>query len=158
MKKRKRERKNTGNSTIYYAAINPLEGIVHTGSFLKGQSVETGQPVLFTSTSKEEVYDMVYSEWQEDERGKVSGTLNDFEYTPYTTDEEGELEAVLDDINETDKLKMVAIDRPDSTDKLLIFSLEAFNSLPSGTKSKLLPKKQAKDGKRLKKDEVKGGE
>lgn len=136
----KRKRKQENNKTMYFAAINPLTDIVHVSSVgKKGVAVETGQPILFTSENKEDVYDMVDSDW---------------EYTPYTEAEAADLESVLDDINESGNLIMTAIDRPGSTDKLLIFSDIAFNSLPSATKAKLLPKKETKDGKRLKKAQL----
>lgn len=176
--KRLKQREN--GQTIYFAAIDPVNDVIRLGQIDSGNQVETGLPVLYTSTKQEDVYDMVYSSWEfveeVEERPEVGGTsefprdirparakkpskLNfvgikrEFEFTPYTESEFADLDAVLAGINATDNLKIVAIDRPESSDRLLVFSEFAFSKLPADTQIALQARKAAKEGTRIKKED-----
>lgn len=175
----KRLKKHESNGTIYFAAINPIDGVIHLGEFADGNQVETGLPVLYTSYNQGEVYDMVYSSWEyveeagAPERERLSkfprdirpqraekpakpnlvGIKREFEFTPYTESEFADLDAILAEINDTGNFKIVAIDHPGSSDKLLVFSEFAFSKLPADTQIALQARKAAKDGTRIKKED-----
>lgn len=170
----KRLKKNESNGAIYYAAISPIDGVIRLGEIAAGNQVETGLPVLYTSTSQDDVYDMAYSSWEFVEQDEASvkerisnfphdirpektkekpklvfkGVPRAFEFTPYAEDEYADLDDILADINDTDDFKMVAVERPGSNGKLLAFSEFAFSKLPVETQTKLQARK---DAKRIKK-------
>ena len=183
----KRIKRQDEDAIIHFAAACPLKDIYHIGSIKQGLQIETGLPVLFTAATQEEIYNMIYSEWEmveqlvpdpdydervdklglevvasvpefarstETEPPVCQGTPREFEFTPYTIAEQADLDAVLDIINSTDVLTMVSVPRPNSTDKLLIFSEYALSVLPVDVQLQLAPYKAAKDGQRLKKDEL----
>lgn len=174
-----RLKKNESNGAIYFAAIDPVNDVIRFGEIGIGSQVQTGLPMLYTSTSQDDVYDMAYSSWEMVEEDEASptppvrvsnfprdirpektkkkpklvfkGVPRAFEFTPYAEDEYADLDDILADINDTDDFKMVAVERPGSNGKLLAFSEFAFSKLPMETQTKLQARKDAKDGKRIKK-------
>lgn len=171
--------------TIYFVAMNPIDGVTHFGELRNGNEVETGLPVLYTSTDKDEVYNMVYDSWEmvEEEETTVEkirisnvpdsmraskntkkrklpvrkvcvGTPREFEFTSYTQDESADLDDILAEINTSADFKIVAVDKPDSTDRLLIFSDYSFSKLPGKTQDNLMARKIKGDGKRIKKEDL----
>lgn len=142
----------TGN--LYFAAFNPLTDVIVIGELTKGLQVETGQPTLFTSTSKKKVCDMAFSEWQEDEEGNVTGTPREYEFSVYPESEQEALDEVLTELNGEDGFNVKAIKRPGSKDRLLMFSAHSHGQLSTERKERLKNKKTLKDGKRLKKSQL----
>lgn len=146
--------KNELNEIIYYVCVNPLTEAYSIGEVAPGLQVETGLPSLFISPDKKEAYDLAFSEWSEDEDKNITGTLREYTFSVYEESESGELKQVLNDINSGENLKISSIDRPNSTDKLIMFSEYSFNHLPDLIKQKLSSYKSIKDGKRITKGEV----
>ena len=147
-------KKHDKTGIVYFAAFNPLTGSIAVGELQKGLQVETGQAVLYTSTSKNKAYGMAYSEWSEDEDGNITGTPREYEFSVYPESESEELDEVLTELNGQDGFNVSAIKRPKSKDKLLMFSEHSHGHLSDARKTRLKDKKVLKDGKRLKRGEV----
>ena len=146
--------KNETSELIYYVAVNPLTEVYSIGEVSQGLQIETGLPSLFTSIDKKTAYDLAFSEWSEDEDENIIGTLREYIFSVYTTEEEIELQQVLEDINSSENLKLSAINRPNSTDKLIMFSEYSFNQLSDAIKQKLSTYKSIKDGQRITRGQV----
>lgn len=154
-----RIKKQKKGDAVYFAAINPIDDIIHLGKVNSCHQVETGQPLLFTSKIQEEVYDMAYSEWNliEDPktgRQKLIGTPREFEFSSYTSRERGQMNSIISEINRTDNFKVIELEHPNSSHKLIAFSEYAFSKLPEQTRLRLASRKIARDGKRIKKKDL----
>ena len=64
---------------LYGIACDPLKGIYHEIPTESNQWTETGQPVVVYAPTKQEAYDLLFSDWTEDENGNLDT------YTPHPT-------------------------------------------------------------------------
>lgn len=114
--------------TTYFVNANPLQNVTHTGEIPVGSSMKTGQPLVVCGTVQQDVIDLMFSTY--DENDDSNNVMHDVSFSVYT--DQAAAQAVVDDLNSVDFLKVSMFKHPTLEEWAIASQSQVFAAIPDG--------------------------